>query len=149
MSKRDFDYDRGFTAGAAERYTLQQKLDRVTAERDAALALIKTHEDAMAHVLEREKVLQQRLTAADERADVLDSVEARYRWLQKATPYQFKKIQDASVTDGGDVLYFHADRFDAAVDDALKPADGGGDEHVCNGCGAKGWTANCKECVPY
>lgn len=46
-------------------------LDRVTAERDAALALIKTHEDAMAHVLEREKVLQQRLTAADQQIDDL------------------------------------------------------------------------------
>ena len=97
----------------------------------------------------REKELQQRLTEADERADsfdrlytsslderdqlqqradVLERVEVRYRWLQKATPYQFKKIQDASVTDGGDVLYFHADRFDAAVDAALKPAEGGGDE---------------------
>lgn len=44
---------------------------------------------------------------------------ARYRWLRKVTPYRFKKIQDASVTDGGDVLYFHADRFDAAIDTAM------------------------------
>lgn len=52
MSQRDFDYDRGFTAGEAERETLQSNLDRVTAERDA---------------------LQHRLTAADERADDLSS----------------------------------------------------------------------------
>ena len=38
-----------------------------------------------------------------------------YRHLQKVTPYRFKKIQDAAVTDGGDVLYFHKDRFDAAL----------------------------------
>lgn len=38
-----------------------------------------------------------------------------YRHLQKVTPYRFKKIQDASVTDGGDVMYFHKDRFDAAL----------------------------------
>ena len=38
-----------------------------------------------------------------------------YRHLQTVTPYRFKKIQDASVTDGGDVLYFHKDRFDAAL----------------------------------
>ncbi len=38
-----------------------------------------------------------------------------YRHLQKVTPYRFKKIQDASITDGGDVMYFHKDRFDAAV----------------------------------
>ena len=24
-----------------------------------------------------------------------------------------------------------------------------GPEHVCSGCGAKGWTGNCLECIPY
>lgn len=24
-----------------------------------------------------------------------------------------------------------------------------GTEHVCSGCGAKGWTGNCLECIPY
>ena len=38
-----------------------------------------------------------------------------YRHLQKVTPYRFKKIQDASISDGGDVMYFHKDRFDAAL----------------------------------
>lgn len=38
-----------------------------------------------------------------------------YRHLQKVTPYRFKKIQDESITDGGDVMYFHKDRFDAAL----------------------------------
>ena len=38
-----------------------------------------------------------------------------YRHLQKVTPYRFKKIQDASITDGGDVMYYHKDRFDAAL----------------------------------
>ena len=42
-----------------------------------------------------------------------------YRNLQKVTPYRFKKIQDAAVTDGGDVLYFHKDRFDAALLDDM------------------------------
>ena len=22
-------------------------------------------------------------------------------------------------------------------------------EHICQGCGAKGWTANCDQCIPY
>ena len=43
----------------------------------------------------------------------------RYRYLRKVTPYRFKKMQDAALTDGGDVMYFHADRFDAAVDNAM------------------------------
>lgn len=40
----------------------------------------------------------------------------RYRKLQKLSPYRFKKMQDASTTDGGDVFYFHRDRFDAYLD---------------------------------
>ena len=32
---------------------------------------------------------------------------------------------------------------------ALKPAGSAKEGHVCTGCGSKGWTANCKECVPY
>lgn len=47
----------------------------------------------------------------------------RYRELRKITPRQFKKIQEAATTDGGDVFYFHADRFDAGLDAAL---EGGG-----------------------
>lgn len=41
---------------------------------------------------------------------------ARYRHLQKVTPFRFKKLRDTAVTDAVDVLYFHADRFDAALD---------------------------------
>lgn len=115
-----------------------ESLDRVTAERDAALgreAALREELDASKRGLtvlaeldsETIESMQQRLTAADERVDVLERVDARYRWLQKSTPYRFKKIQDASVTEGGDVLYFHADRFDAAVDAELKAEDGGGD----------------------
>lgn len=80
-------------------------LDRVTTERGAALALIKTHEDAMAHVLEREKLLQQRLTAADERVDVLEGL--LHRWSAEA---------------GG---VFCVLKYE--TDAALKPAEGGGD----------------------
>lgn len=47
----------------------------------------------------------------------------RYRELRKITPNRFKKLQEAATTDGGDVFYFHADRFDAALDAAL---EGGG-----------------------
>jgi hypothetical protein len=50
--------------------------------------------------------------------DVRDA--ERYRWLQKTSPYRFRKIQDASVTDGGDVMYFHKDRFDSAIDATIQ-----------------------------
>lgn len=122
-------------------YVLASDFDRATAERDAAME----RKDALweenlkvrdmhakqccvfcndrGNLLAVHAELKRRLTAAEERAVVLERVEARYHWLQKATPYRFKKIQDSSVTDGGDVLYFHADRFDASVDAALKPAE--------------------------
>ncbi len=58
-----------------------------------------------------------------ERLEKAEKDAARYRELRKITPYRFKKIQEAATTDGGDVFYFHADRFDAALDAAL---EGGG-----------------------
>lgn len=85
-------------------------IERLIAERDAALALIKTHEDAMAHVLERENVLQQRLTAADERADVLEGLLWEY-------------------VDRDEVTNEWAREWLSAVTAALKPAEGGGDEY--------------------
>ncbi|MGY1877836.1 hypothetical protein [Pseudomonas reactans] len=32
---------------------------------------------------------------------------------------------------------------------ALKPTQSGNGEHICPGCGTKGWTACCTQCVPY
>lgn len=40
----------------------------------------------------------------------------RYHKLRTVTPYRFKKIQGTAITDGGDVFYFHSDKFDAALD---------------------------------
>jgi len=57
-------------------------------------------------------------------SEALATAERRYEALQKLTPYRFKKMQDASVTDGGDVLYFHSDKFDALMDAELnKPEE--------------------------
>ena len=39
-----------------------------------------------------------------------------------------------------------ADRIEK-IGAALKPA--AEPEHICEGCGSKGWTANCNQCVPY
>lgn len=66
--------------------------------------------------------LKQRRYAEQQAREAAERVAERYRWLRKTTPYRFKKMQDASVTDGGDVLYFHADRFDAAVDASIEAA---------------------------
>jgi hypothetical protein len=112
---------------------MEAAFDRITAERDAALA----QESMLARdaanwkrkaceSADRERELQQRLTAADGRANVLEGLLAKYY-------------------NRSDVCAFMAKDIGAA----LKPAEPATDGHVCNGCGEKGWTANCKECVPY
>jgi hypothetical protein len=53
-----------------------------------------------------------------------NELKQKYHWLQKVTPYKFKKMQDASITDGGDVLYFHENRFDIEVHAAIAKARG-------------------------
>lgn len=59
--------------------------------------------------------LKAMLTAATAAPAADAGIVDMYRHLQNVTPYRFKKIQDASITDGGDVMYFHKDRFDAAL----------------------------------
>ena len=64
----------------------------------------------------RNKRIYEAMLAAAPEAPAADAgLVDMYRHLQKVTPYRFKKIQDASITDGGDVMYFHKDRFDAAL----------------------------------
>ena len=65
--------------------------------------------------------IQQRLTVAEQRADLLE-------WLLKS---------------GSSPTYAHC----SAVMEALKPA--AEPDHICEGCGSKGWTDNCAQCVPY
>ncbi|HJH21434.1 MAG TPA: hypothetical protein K8W20_22365 [Pseudomonas lactis] len=81
----------------------------------------------------REKELQQRLTAADERADVLEVIVGEVLDAVGREPLNLDAVL----------------RLRSRMRAALKPAECAADEHVCTGCGAKGWTANCKECVPY
>lgn len=59
------------------------------------------------------------LALLSERAELKRDA-ARYRWLQKASPYMHKKIRDLAITDGGDVFYFHKDKYDAAIDAAMQ-----------------------------
>ena len=77
--------------------------------------------------------LQALLTAADERADVLEGL------LREAMP----------ALDLAASAFKSAMPVRSKVRAALKPAEPAKEGHVCTGCGNKGWTANCKECVPY
>jgi hypothetical protein len=83
--------------------------------------------------------LQQRLTAADERADVLEGL------LRRAAAFTHDFENPISLRRDIDAALKPADVFV----DPLNSCDVCGGEHICPGCGAKGWTANCDQCVPY
>ena len=80
--------------------------------------------------------LQALLSAADERLDAaVNLLEIWRTWLGPTRE---------SCDETGKKVW---DRIDAVT--APKPAEPAKDEHVCTGCGSKGWTANCAGCVPY
>ena len=135
--------------------TLQQRYARehqdylklcgsMTAEQVADLQL------QLNNSLAREQALQQRLTAADERADVLEGL---LRTSLVAMTRIYSSGRDFIVGAGSDCdsveLMMENDPTAREIRAALKPAEPAKEEHVCTGCGNKGWTANCKECVPY
>ena len=114
----------------SELAALREELATVNRSFDELAGIVGFSEDRLKQTgdspMDCATALQQRLADAERRnADDIRDAE-RYRELRKITPYRFKKIQDASVTDGGDVLYFHADRFDAQLDELLpKPTEPG------------------------
>lgn len=101
--------------------------------------------------------IQRRLTVAEQRAEMLEREfkklrDIAYGCYQIASSYS--GCIDGVEEHGGDdhddpsCAIFHRlyyAMFDA--DAALKPA--AEPRHICKGCGAKGWTANCAQCVPY
>lgn len=67
----------------------------------------------------RALVVQPTTSIAAAELDALRKDAERYRWIRVATPYRFKQLQDAAITDSGDVVYFHHDWMDAAIDAAI------------------------------
>ena len=129
------------------------KVIQTVEELDAVLHWRRKHAQAMRAVdagKDREAALQQRLTAADERADVLEGL---LRTSLVAMTRIYSAGRDFIVGAGSDCdsveLMMENDPTAREIRAALKPAEPAKEGHVCTGCGNKGWTANCKECVPY
>ena len=102
---------------------MAEDFDRVTAERDALQAretgtrsLLRMAEDSIKHILEREKALQALLTAADERADVLETALAGMLFA----------FDDGVGREWSEDLLDFARKLTAAKEfnAALKPAEG-------------------------
>ncbi|MFL1387519.1 hypothetical protein ACI77F_07580 [Pseudomonas tritici] len=100
---------------------MSEDFDRVTAERDALQAQL-NESDELCGSLERSMknhrhelgLVQQRLTAADERADVLEGLVGEVMDAVGREPLNFDAVM----------------RLRARMRAALKPADGGGDEAI-------------------
>lgn len=107
-------------------------------ELDAALHWRNKH----ALAIKERDALQQRLTKADERVDVLEGFLRDHVSIFKRGVSEIGFMSHASLHN----------RMECAleeIDAALNPADPAKDERVCPGCGTKGWTACCTQCVPY
>ena len=124
--------------------------DRVTADADRLRAELECSRGDFVQLERISDALQQRLTAADERADVLEGL-LRTSLLAMSRIYEAGR--DFIVGAGSDCdsveLMMENDPTAREIRAALKPAEPAKEGHVCTGCGNKGWTANCKECVPY
>lgn len=125
--------------GAAGEYVYSKDFDRVTAELQRQLDhKEQQRESELRNCQAGDRLvgaLQQRLNAADERADVLVGL--------------LRRVVESSVLSFEQDAPESLESLEADICAALKSTESAKDEHVCSGCGSKGWTANCKECVPY
>ena len=94
----------------------------------------------------REQALQALLTAADEKNDTLSTA-----YVSAGEREHLLRLRVADLEGLLQMFIENTDDKDVIelAQHALKPAEPAKDEHACTGCGSKGWTANCKECVPY
>lgn len=107
----------------------------LVADRDAVLAREAALREELSKLADDycEKVddlidLQQRLTVAEQRSGLLEGL--------------LREV--ASLDPRGEFLGWQLDgKIDAALKPAVEP------EYICEGCGSKGWTANCDKCIPY
>lgn len=79
-------------------------------------------------------------------AEALRKDAERYRWASSGV-HEAETLVSIVNCHGG-----YAEKVAERVDvyrEAAMAAKEPEPEHVCSGCGAKGWTGNCLECIPY
>lgn len=159
-ARRDFDYDRGFSAGSAEVETFRL-------ERDAIQQRLTVAEQREAEAREELLELSRKLDVFYSRSHGIKNLSEIEKANDKAKDLKLKVGEyEVLLNTSMELLTTISrhgattkpvdwcDSFKAEVADriekigsALKPA--AEPEHVCKGCGSKGWTANCAQCVPY
>ena len=81
-----------------------------------------------------------------EQIEALRKDAERYRWASSGV-HEAETLVSIVNCHGG-----YAEKVAERVDvyrEAAMAAKEPEPEHVCSGCGAKGWTGNCLECIPY
>ena len=105
----------------AREAALREEIEMAKQVQEATDAIVTMVDGQRDHWIEKCGLLKQRLTVAEKRADLLEGL----------------------LKSGSSPTYAHC----SAVMEALKPA--AEPDHICEGCGSKGWTDNCAQCVPY
>lgn len=124
-----------------ERWVSVDDFDRVTAERDAALAELSEIKESLAYrgsllcrIEGQRDALQQRLTAADERADVLEwQLAARESELEEFATEMTLAISDSQIRSAMTVIGRSRflqllQAYNARIDAALRATEDSGDE---------------------
>lgn len=103
---------------------MQETIDRVTAERDALQAELAGERRRLGTCINQIEELQQRLTAADERADHWRDI------ASEATCRAAGLNERADVLEGllRNIWHIVPNGYKSEIDVALKPAEGGGNE---------------------
>ena len=86
------------------------------------------------------------LSAVTAERDAAQKDAERYRWVSSGL-HEAETLASIVICHGG-----YAEKVAERVDvyrEAAMAAKEPEPEHVCSGCGAKGWTGNCLECIPY
>lgn len=161
------DWDASYIVNASPDKILEliAALSAVTAERDAALASLErayaNYNQVSYASTERGKQIDQlraEVEALRPDATLGSAIQRACRDLPEGFIASVSLEKDAgtlelclpdtdAVLDDFDGETF-ADQIHAAIDAAMAAKEPE-PEHVCSGCGAKGWTGNCLECIPY
>jgi len=94
----------------------------------------------------RADVLKERVDKIQAEVEALRKDAERYRWASSGV-HEAETLVSIVNCHGG-----YAEKVAERVDvyrEAAMAAKEPEPEHVCSGCGAKGWTGNCLECIPY
>ena len=100
---------------------LREEIEMAKQVQEATDAIVTMVDGQRDHWIEKCGLLKQRLTVAEQRVDLLEGL----------------------LKSGSSPTYAHCSAVMEALKTAAEP------DHICEGCGSKGWTANCAQCVPY